>query len=215
MNTRSTKNQPPTQADCRRGVVSSATVEYLGSIRNPVHDGLFLLLCDSRTRYGGWDVHGPELASEGSTSLTLDGLRAYVEEAHGDGRYEVHHDTAGGTLWISPPEEPGVHPIPAEALEHEPRLRTSPLALIDLPSGTLVLALAYPPLNMTTDGDHAGLTHGDGERLDIEFGIGTVEITREHTATGQVLALRAMPKPEESGGAVHGECEAGAGQNCQ
>ncbi|GAB2441696.1 hypothetical protein [Nocardia tengchongensis] len=169
-------------------------MDYLGSIRNPVHDGLFLVLCDSRARYGGWDVHGAELACEGSASLTLDGSRAYVEEAHGGGQYEVHRG-ADGTLWISLPAEPGVRPIPADALEHEPRIRTTPVGLIDLPSGTLVLALAYPPLNMTTDGDHAGITHEEGERLDVVFGSGVVAITREHTATGQVLALRAAPEP--------------------
>ncbi|MEU1428401.1 hypothetical protein ABZ412_15135 [Nocardia sp. NPDC005746] len=169
-------------------------MDYLGSIRNPLHDGLFLLLCDSQARYGGWDVHGAELAREGSTSLTLDGMRAYVEEAHGGGQYEIHRG-ADATLWISPPAEPGVGPIPAAALIREPRIRTTPVGLIDLPSGTLVVALAYPPLNMTTDGDYAGITHEDGERLDVVFGTGVAAITREHTATGQVLALRAAPKP--------------------
>lgn len=165
-------------------------MNYLGSIRNSLHDGLFLMLCDAQAQYGGWDVHGDELADVGSTQLVLGGLRAYVEEAHGGGRHEVHR-SSDGTLWVSPPVEPGINPIPPEDLEHRPRTRTHPVGLIDLPSGTLVLALAYPPLNTTTDGDHAGLTHGEGERLDVAFGAGVVAITREHTTTGQVLALRA------------------------
>ncbi|MEV6073036.1 hypothetical protein AB0L82_41380 [Nocardia sp. NPDC052001] len=168
-------------------------MDYLGSIRNPLHDGLFLLLCDSQARYGGWDVHGTALACEGSTSLALDGLRAYVEEAHGDGRYEVRRGS-DRTLWIALPVEPGVRPIAADALEHEPRVGTAPVGLIDLPSRKLVLALAYPPLNMATDGDYAGITHEEGERLDVTFDAAVVAITREHTATGQVLALRPAPE---------------------
>ncbi|MEV0340908.1 hypothetical protein AB0H49_17965 [Nocardia sp. NPDC050713] len=42
-------------------------MNYLGSIRNPLHDGLFLVLCDGEAPFGGWDVHGDELAAEGST----------------------------------------------------------------------------------------------------------------------------------------------------
>ncbi len=59
-------------------------------------------MCDAGARFGGWDVHGDELAAAGSL-LVLDGLRVYVEEAH-------------------------------------------------------------PLLNMTTDSDHAGVTHGEGDR---------------------------------------------------
>ncbi|MEV0064565.1 hypothetical protein [Nocardia sp. NPDC050718] len=164
-------------------------MNYLGSIRNPVHDGLFLVLCDAGARFGGWDVHGDELAAEGSAQLVLDGLRVYVEEAHGDGRHEVRR-SEDGTLWISPPAEPGIRPIPEDGLEHEPRTETLPMGLVDVPSGTLVLALAYPPLNMTTDGDHAGVTHEQGERLDVVVGPGVLVITRERTAAGQTVALR-------------------------
>ncbi|MET8649885.1 MULTISPECIES: hypothetical protein [Nocardia] len=161
----------------------------LGSIRNPVHDGLFLILCDAHARFGGWDVHGDELADEGSKSLVLDGVRAYVEEACGDGHHAVYRGD-DGTLWITPPVEPGVRPIPPDGLERDPRTETVPVGTVDVPSGTLVVALAYPPLNMTTDGDHAGVTHGAGERLDVIVGPAVLSITRERTAEGQVLALR-------------------------
>lgn len=84
----------------------------------------------------------------------------------------------------------GVRPIPPDGLERDPRTETVPVGTVDVPSGTLVIALAYPPLNMTTEGDHAGVTHGEGEHLDVVIGPCALSITREHTAEGQVLALR-------------------------
>lgn len=164
-------------------------MRYLGSVRNTSHDGLFLIMCDAGARFGGWDAHGDELADQGSGPLVLDGLRAHVEEAHGSGRYEVHQ-SADGTLWITPPAEPGVRPIAPELLECAPRTGLTPMGFVDVPSGELVLALAYPPLGTTTSGDHADITHGAGERLDIVVGPAVAVLTRERAADGQVIAVR-------------------------
>ncbi len=58
--------------------------------------GLFVVICDSTARFGGWDEHGERLADDGSGELDLEGLRAFVEEAHGSGslfHYGALHST--------------------------------------------------------------------------------------------------------------------------
>jgi hypothetical protein len=163
-------------------------VKKLGEVRNRAHDGLFVVICDSMAEFGGWDEYGEMLADEGSTELDLDGLRAFVEEAHGSGHHEVFA-SEDGTIWINPPIEPGVM-IPLDRIEHEPRTQVVERGVVDVPSGTLTIALAYPPLNMTARGDHAGVMHDDGERLDIPTDVRTFSVRREFTASGQIVALR-------------------------
>lgn len=164
----------------------------LGHVRNRNHDGLFVILCDSTARFGGWDEHGDALADEGSTELDLGGLRAFVEEAHGAGSHELHRSD-DGTLWLLAPIEDGVRRIPVDHLESAPRVQVIEMGAIDVPSRTLTIALAYPPLNTTTQGDHAGVTHEDGERLDVMEVAEVLVVTREFTADGaQVVALRPM-----------------------
>lgn len=162
----------------------------LGHVRNRNHAGLFVILCDSTARFGGWDEHGETLAREGSMELDLGGLRVFVEEAHGAGSHELHRSD-DGTLWLLAPIEDGVRRIPVEHLESAPRVEAIEMGVIDVPSRTLTIALAYPPLNTTTKGDHAGVTHEDGERLDVLEVAEVLVVTREFTADGgQVVVLR-------------------------
>lgn len=164
----------------------------LGHVRNRDHDGLFVILCDSAARFGGWDEHGETLADEGSMELDLGGLRAFVEEAHGSGSHELHRSD-DGTLWLLAPIEEGVRRIPVDHLESAERTEVIEMGVVDVPSRVLTIALAYPPLNTTTQGDHAGVTHGDGERLEVMEVAEVLVVTREFTADGaQVVALRPM-----------------------
>ena len=164
-------------------------MKLLGEIHNRAHDGLFVVICDSKAEFGGWDEYGEVLGDEGSTELDLDGSRAYVEEAHGAG----HHDVLAsddGTIWLDPPIEPGVVRIPRDRIEREPRIEIVELGFVDVPSGTLTIALAYPPLNLTSTGDHAGVTHEADERVDVPTEIRVFVVRREFTAAGQIVALR-------------------------
>lgn len=162
-----------------------------GRVTNRAHEGLFVILCDSKARFGGWDEHGEMLADEGSVPLELDGLRAFVEEAHASGRFGHHEvlESEDGTIWLRTFER-GSTPIPIEALEREARTEVVEMGFVDVPSGTLTIALAYPPLNTTSTGDHAGVVHNEGERVDVKTKSKLFAVIREFTESGQVVALR-------------------------
>ena len=57
-------------------------------------------------------------------------------------------------------------------------------------TGMIVIALAYPPLNTTTTGDHEGVVHAPEERLDVSGVATELVVTREFVNAGQVVALR-------------------------
>ena len=160
-------------------------MKRLGEIRNADHDGLFVLVCDSRARYGGWDEHGDRLADEGSMELDLGGLRAFVEEAHGSGSHEVLASD-DGTIWLHPPLEPGVTRIPTDRIETEPRTERVEMGAIDVPSGVLTIALAYSTLNGSDD------MHAPHERVDIPTDARAFSVVREFAASGQIVALKRM-----------------------
>lgn len=95
-----------------------------------------------------------------------------------------------GTLFVRPPPEDGVVGIPEDELVTAVRTKVVVMGHVDVPSATLTIALAYPPLNTTSDGDHAGVTHAEGERLDIPTSVRTFVVKREFAGAGQVVALR-------------------------
>ena len=166
-------------------------MKSLGKISNQYHNGLFVIICDSAAKFGGWDEHGQWLVDQGSTELQLDGLRAYVEE--GDGRYggkpEVFSED-DGTLWLAPASELGVVSLTMQQIVAEPRTHSVEMGYVDVPSGILTLALAYPALNQEAIGDHKGLTHEPGERMDVAVKASLFQLTREFTSSGQIIALR-------------------------
>lgn len=170
-------------------------MQHLGRVINHAHNGLFVILCDASAQYGGWDDYGEALADDGSMELVLGELRVYVEE--GDGRYggavEVYRSN-DGVLWVAPAAEPGVMPLPVDRIDDEPRIQIVPLGTIDVPTGMLTIATAYPALNVEATGDHAGVTHDDGERLDIALAPGAWTLARELTAAGQIISLRPVPQ---------------------
>lgn len=170
-------------------------MQHLGRVTNHAHNGLFVILCDASAQYGGWDDYGEVLGDDGSMELALGELRAYVEEGdcrHG-GAVQVYRGN-DGVLWIAPAAEPGVVPLPVDRIEDEPRTEIAPMGTIDLPTGTLTIATAYPALNLEATGDHAGLAHDDGERLDIAVAPGAWTLAREFTAVGQIISLRPVPQ---------------------
>lgn len=170
-------------------------MQHLGRIVNRSHNGLFAIICDSTAQFGGWDDYGEALADEGSQPLVLGELRAFVEEADGryGGDYQIYQSD-DGVVWIAPPREPGIDPLDGDRIEHEPRTEVGEATPIDVPSGVLTIAIAYPALNQEATGDHAGVVHAKDERLDIALAPGAWSLARERTATGQILALRPVPQ---------------------
>lgn len=169
-------------------------MEKLGLVRNRTHQGMFIVLCDAEAEFKGWDEYGEVLADEGNMNLDLQGKRAVVLEAHSHqlkeaGAWLVFRG-AGDVLFLQPPLERGVERLEAALLADEPRTETVAIGDVDVPSGTLTIALAYPPLNTETDGDHAGVTHGEGERLDVAVGHPGFTVQLEWVREQQVIALR-------------------------
>jgi len=162
-------------------------MDKLGTVTNRAHDGMFVVICDSQARYGGWDTHGDRLSDEGSLELDLDGVRGFVEEGHG-GRVDVYR-TERGELVLNNEKDTG---IPADQLG-DPRTELLPMGEIDVPSGKLTIASAYPALNMEARGNHAGIAHAADERLDVEVAPGRFRVARAFTAGGNFVVLERMP----------------------
>jgi hypothetical protein len=166
-------------------------MKSLGRVTNKAHNGLFVVICDARATYPGWDVLGEVLADRGSLPLSLGDLAGFVEE--GDARYGGYvelFEGSDGVLWIAPAAEPDVTILASDRIESEPRTEVFEMGFVDTPSGTLTIALAYPALNMESHGDNAGLVHEEGERLDVPVAARRFALSRELTESGQILALR-------------------------
>lgn len=162
-------------------------MDKLGTVTNRAHDGMFVVICDAQARFGGWDEHGDRLSDEGSLELDLDGVRGFVEEGHG-GRVDVYR-TAAGEILLNNEKDTGV---PADRLG-DARTELVPMGAVDVPSGKLTIASAYPALNTEAKGDHAGLAHEAGERLDLEVPPGRFRVVRAFTTAGNFVVLEPAP----------------------
>lgn len=114
-------------------------------------------------------------------------LKARGPVLFGGGKGQTLHvfENDSGVLFATAPEDGGVSPEDISL----PLTETSEVGVIDLPNGELVIALAYPPLNMQTDGDFAGVEHGEGEILRVPCGHKQLRVSMEHTERGWRLQL--------------------------
>jgi hypothetical protein len=160
-------------------------MKHLGTVKNRSHDGSFIIICDANAEFGGWDEHGEQLADEGSCELRLSNGSAFVEEAYG-GAWEVCLTEHGEIRLTNPGEDVGL------AIEElgEPQTERAPMGHVDVPSGELVVATAYPPLNTTSAGDHAGQTHQSGEVVRINNCVSRYSVSRVFTAKGNFVCLQ-------------------------
>ncbi|MBW2737040.1 MAG: hypothetical protein JRH20_32050 [Deltaproteobacteria bacterium] len=146
-------------------------MKKLGSITNRTFDGDSVVLVDSRAKFGGWDVFGDAIADADMLQLDLDGVHAYVDSIltiDGDsiGTCDVHQ-CDNGRIWLVLEEEE-LSKEQLEQLESESPSEMDKMGVVDVPSGTLVIAISYPALNMVTHGNMEGVAHDAGERLDIK-----------------------------------------------
>lgn len=156
-------------------------MKKLGSITNRGFDGDSIVLVDSEAKFGGWDVYGEEIADADMLQLNLDGNQAYVDcilSVDGDsiGTCNVYQ-CDDGRIWLLLEEE-GFSSEQLGQFESAPPKEMDEMGVVDVPSGTLVVAIAYPALNMLSSGDMAGVEHEAGERLDVNVKVSSFMVMR-------------------------------------
>ena len=140
------------------------------------------MFCDSELQFGGWDAYQEDIVDE-TVQLEIDGQRACLS---GGGEGQTLHVFEGDDAWYATaPEDGGV----ASDQIDTPVSASSDIGIIDVPSGTLTIALAYPPLNMKTDGDFADVEHREGELLHIPCVHKQLVVSMQHTSSGWRLRV--------------------------
>ena|GEM_PF-2091430 len=167
-----------------------ARLDSLGTVTNRGFDGFFFVLCDAQLPFGGWDEHSEAMCDE-EVQYEVGGQRACVIGSGDAGALHVFQDPQDGALYLTQPREGGVD---VEQIDDAVQSTTT-VGYIDVPSGALVVALAYPPLNKQTSGDFADAEHQDGEILRIER-TGALRLELQHCASG--VRYRVAPDPGSS-----------------
>lgn len=172
-----------------KGIQEAASgPEKLGEVRNQSHHAHPLVLCDAEAQFGGWDEHEDAIVNETPHQLNLEGLRVCLAHGGFHGHVDVFRD--GPRIVATNTEDGGLDLEGGEvSLPEDDACDIQVMGVVDVPSQRLTVALAYPPLNKETTGDHADVTHGDDEILHIPVQSTQLQVTMRVAKAGWAIVV--------------------------